>query len=172
MTVTENIELTPYTPPPAPFVELQQTVASRADAISPFVDQLMRFVKRFTMKVQDGNDPELDIEIAVREALANAIIHGNHGNPHKQVYVTCRCTMDGEVRVTVQDQGDGFVSLAIPDPTDPGRLLLPNGRGLYLMRTLMDEVSFEDPGNIVRMRKKLGAPIVWVNAVSTEQVKR
>ena len=97
----------------------------------------------------------MDIEMALREALANAVIHGNHEDPHKRIYVTCRCQMDGEVSITVRDEGDGFNSPAVPDPTDPHRRLLSNGRGIYLMRALMDEVFFEEHGNVVHMQKRL-----------------
>jgi serine/threonine-protein kinase RsbW len=98
---------------------------------------------------------EDEIEIALREALANAVIHGNHEEIGKRVYVTCRCSLDGEVLIVVRDEGEGFDSRAVPDPTDPQSLLLSHGRGLHLMRALMDEVSFEDNGTSVRMRKRL-----------------
>ena len=132
-----------------PFVELQQSLPSRVAIISPFVDQLMRFIARFRNK--DGS--ELNIETAVREALANAIVHGNQEDRRKRAYVTCRCTTDGEVSITVQDQGQGFDPDAVPDPTAPENRLLTQGRGIYLMRTLMDEVRFEQGGALVYMRK-------------------
>ena len=59
-------------------------------------------------------------------------MHGNRENPMKQVHITCRCSMDGEVFITVRDEGDGFNSLAGPDPTDPQNQLLTHGRGVYL----------------------------------------
>ena len=139
----------------APFVEWQHSLSSRVAAISPYVNRLMRFIKGFMNKLGAVDESELDIEIAVREALANAVIHGNHEDPYKRIYVTCRCQMDGEVSITVRDEGEGFDGPAVPDPTHPQRRLLSNGRGIYLMRALMDEVSFEEPGNTVHMRKKL-----------------
>jgi serine/threonine-protein kinase RsbW len=57
--------------------------------------------------------------------------------------------------ITVRDEGQGFDSRAVPDPTEAQRLLLPHGRGLHLMRALMDEVSFEENGTVVRMRKQM-----------------
>jgi len=62
---------------------------------------------------------EEDIETAVREALANAILHGNLENPRKRVYLTCSCTLDGDISITVRDEGQGF------DPyyTGPGFLV-------------------------------------------------
>ena len=95
------------------------------------------------------------IETALHEALANAVIHGNHENPEKQVSVTCRFSMDGEVSITIRDQGDGFDCQALNDPTDQQNLLATHGRGVYLMRALMDEVAFEETGNVVRVRKRV-----------------
>ena len=143
---------------PAHFVELRQSLASRAVDISPFVDQLMRFIKLFMAKLGIPKETEDEIEIAVLEALANAVIHGNGENPEKKVHLTCRCFMDGEVSIMVRDEGEGFDSQSVPDPTGPQGLLLTHGRGLHLMRTLMDEVSFEANGTVVRMRKRMKTP--------------
>jgi serine/threonine-protein kinase RsbW len=137
-----------------PFVEWQHSLPSRVAAISPYIDQLMRFIKRFMNKLGAVEGSEKDIEMAVHEALANAVIHGNHQDPRKRIYISCRCQLDGEVLITVRDEGNGFDGPAIPDPTDPDRRLLPNGRGIYLIRAFMDEVSFEEHGNVLHMRKK------------------
>jgi serine/threonine-protein kinase RsbW len=133
-----------------PFVELRQSLPSQIALISPFVDQLMRLIA----KCRDQEDSELEIEMALRESLANAMVHGNQEDPHKLVHVVCRCTRDGEVSLTVQDEGQGFDSNAVPDPTTPENLLVKHGRGIYLMKTLMDEVHFEQGGALVSMRKK------------------
>src|SRR6202046_3359076 len=98
-----------------PFVELRQTLPSQTAIISPFVDQLMHFIARF--RTPDGS--ELNIETALHEALANAIVHGNQEDPRKLVCVACRCTMDGEVSLSVQDEGQGFDTAAVLDPTTP-----------------------------------------------------
>ena len=86
----QALSLSPQTFRSVPLVELQQSLPSRVAVISPFVDQLMRFVAKY--RNQEGS--ELEIETALREALANAILHGNHEDPHKRVYVTCRCSTD------------------------------------------------------------------------------
>jgi serine/threonine-protein kinase RsbW len=131
------------------FVELRNTLSSDVEIVSPFVDQLMRFISRF--RVADENNVE--IELSLREALVNAIVHGNQEDPHKHVHVRCRCTADGEVSVTVEDEGNGFEPDAVPDPTSLDNRLRTDGRGIYLIRTLMDEVCFEHGGSVVRMRK-------------------
>ncbi|HEY4049236.1 MAG TPA: ATP-binding protein, partial [Acidobacteriaceae bacterium] len=135
----QALSLSPQTFQSVPFVELRQSLPSQVTLIPPFVDQLMRFIA----KCRNKEDSELEIETALREALANAILHGNQEDPHKRVYVTCRCTTDGEVSITVQDEGQGFDSNAVPDPTTPENRLVKHGRGIYLMKTLMDEVRFE-----------------------------
>jgi serine/threonine-protein kinase RsbW len=149
MAHTQSLSLLPRTVHSAPFVELRQSLPSKVAAISPYTEQLMRFILNF--RIADGS--EIDIEMALLEALANAVIHGNGDNSGKRVYVTCRCYLDGEVAITVQDEGKGFDSSAVLDPTVQENLLFTHGRGIYLMKTLMDEVSFEDGGSVVRMRK-------------------
>jgi len=155
MTTTNNVGRITSNSISAPFVELHQSLPSNAAAISSFVDQLMRFIRFFTEKGGTAKAAEEVIEIAIYEALANAVIHGNHENHAKQVHVACRCSMDGEVLISVRDEGEGFVNKVVPDPTEAQRLLLPRGRGLDLMKALMDEVSFEENGTVVRMRKHM-----------------
>jgi len=130
--------------------KLRQSLSSQVTAISPFVDQLIMFIRN--CRKTDGS--ELEIETAVREAISNAVIHGNHEDPCKRVQVMCQCNSDGEVRITVRDKGPGFKSDAVPDPTSPENRLSTHGRGIYLMRMLMDEVSFVKGDSVVRMRKK------------------
>jgi serine/threonine-protein kinase RsbW len=136
--------------PSSPFVELRYTLPSDVDIISPFVDQLMRFISMF--RRTDKNN--FEIELAVREAIANAIVHGNQQDPNKRVYVWCRCAADGDVSATVQDEGEGFDIETVPDPTASENLFRGSGRGVYLMRTLMDEVRFEQRGTVVHLRKR------------------
>ena len=149
MAHTQSLSLLPRNDHTVPFVELRQSFPSKVAAISPFVDQLIRFMLNFRMA--DGS--EIDIEMALREALANAVIHGNGDDSRKSVYVICRCYMDGEVSITVRDEGRGFDRDTVPDPTSVENLLFRYGRGIYLMKTVMDEVSFEEGGSVVRMRK-------------------
>jgi serine/threonine-protein kinase RsbW len=149
----QNVCPSPQTSRSVSFVELRQSLPTEIAIISPFVQQLMRFIARF--RNVDGS--ESDIETALHEALANAIVHGNQMDPHKLVYVACRCAADGEVSLTVQDEGSGFENGSVPDPTTADHRLLTHGRGIYLMRTLMDEVCFEQGGTVVYMRKSPNA---------------
>jgi serine/threonine-protein kinase RsbW len=149
MVHTQSLSFLPRNAHSVPFAELRQSLPSRVGAISPFADQLMRFILKF--RSADGT--EADIEMALHEALANAVIHGNRENFCKRIYVECRCYMDGEVSITVRDEGKGFDSSTVLDPTVLENLMFTHGRGIYLMKTLMDEVSFEEGGSVVRMRK-------------------
>src|SRR4029077_17807691 len=109
MSHTQSLSLLPRTAHSAPFVELRQSLPSRVAVVSPFVDQLMRFILNFRMA--DGS--EIDIEMALLEALANAVIHCHGSYSGSRVYVTCRCYMDGEVSITVRDEGKGFDSSTV-----------------------------------------------------------
>jgi serine/threonine-protein kinase RsbW len=98
---------------------------------------------------------EEEFEIALREALANAVVHGNHEDHQKQVYVSCRCGPD-EVSLVIRDEGQGYDIGELPDPTAPENISSSHGRGIYLMKNLMDEVRFERGGAVVYMRKSAG----------------
>ena len=134
--------------------EIKEVLPSQIIAISPFVERLVLVLKPFIEKSTAVVGAEEDIETAVREALANAIIHGNRQDPHKSVYVNIICK-DGEISITVRDEGQGFDASAVADPTAQEKLKLNHGRGIYLMRALMDEVSFDRNGTVVGMRKIL-----------------
>jgi len=130
-------------------VEFEYSLPSEVARVSPFVDDVMRSIDIFRLTT----DIQVDIEIALREALLNAIIHGNREDPHKHVYVTILCGTEGEVAITIRDEGAGFDSNSVLDPTAPEQVMSAHGRGIYLMRALMDEVSFEEGGTVVYMRK-------------------
>jgi serine/threonine-protein kinase RsbW len=130
------------------WVEL--SIRSVISAISPFVDKLMLLIKR----CQCAQGGEIEVEVSLREALANAVVHGNHEDPDKHVYVVCRCTPDGEVSIVVSDEGEGFNCTELPNPTAAEHLQSTHGRGIYLMTSLMDEVHFERGGSVVHMRKR------------------
>jgi serine/threonine-protein kinase RsbW len=95
------------------------------------------------------------IELAVREAVVNAIKHGNHYLADKQVDVEFLIGQD-VMTIYVRDRGEGFDTTSMHDPLDPERLLSPTGRGILWMRTFMDEVEYSahpEGGCVVRMRK-------------------
>jgi anti-sigma regulatory factor (Ser/Thr protein kinase) len=94
------------------------------------------------------------VELALQEAVANAIRHGCGGDPTKELQCAVTCDEAGEVVITVRDPGEGFDHTAVPDPLDPDNILKPSGRGIFLINGLMDDVHFSDGGREVHMRKK------------------
>jgi anti-sigma regulatory factor (Ser/Thr protein kinase) len=91
-----------------------------------------------------------NLRVALSEALSNAIVYGNQLDPAKRVDVRVEVG-NGSFAVHVRDEGAGFDPGSIPDPTLPDRIELPEGRGLFLIRQLMDQVSFNDRGNAICM---------------------
>ena len=140
-----------------PAVELRLSLARRAE-ISLVIDQLMRFIRTLIDGFHSEDGTDMDIELAVREGLANAVIHGNRENPKKRAHITCRCSLDGEVMFTIRDEGQGFDPETLPDPTEQNNVLRTHGRGVWLMRALMDEVTFQQNGTVLCMRKSLRTP--------------
>ena len=98
--------------------------------------------------------------MALREALANAIKHGNKLNPEKRVFVHLALQPGRELRIEVEDEGEGFNPAAVADPTAPDNLLRSSGRGVYYMRQFMDEVLFragERGGTCIELVKNLSS---------------
>ena len=97
------------------------------------------------------------VDVAVREALANAIKHGNEQNPSKQVQVDLE--VEGEdLVIRVEDEGVGFDPARLGDPLAPENLLRPNGRGIFYMKSFMDRIEYNPRpggGTIVTLRKKV-----------------
>jgi len=92
------------------------------------------------------------IKIALEEALVNAIKHGNRHDREKRIVIAYKASeVDFVMRIT--DEGDGFDSTNVPDPTTPQNLERPSGRGVLLMRRYMTEVKYNDRGNSVEMTK-------------------
>ncbi len=79
--------------------------------------------------------------VAVTEAVNNGIFHGNKSNPEKKISVVCHVNADA-LECRVRDEGKGFNPVNIPSPLDEKNLLNEHGRGIFLMRTLMDTVDF------------------------------
>lgn len=98
----------------------------------------------------EGPRLNLNLRVGVTEALANAMLYGNRCDPEKTVRI--EVSLDpARVVLNVIDQGSGFDPATVPDPTLPANLQRPGGRGLFLIRNLMDEVEFNESGNAVRL---------------------
>jgi serine/threonine-protein kinase RsbW len=134
-------------------LEIDFWMPSEVRAISPLVDRLMELIER--AKCVPG--AEFDVELTIREALGNAVLHGNQENPDKKVHIRCRCESGNEISIVVTDEGKGFDFLKILGnglTADPAN---SHGHGIQLMRAYMDDVRFEQGGSEVHMRKRLRA---------------
>jgi serine/threonine-protein kinase RsbW len=118
------------------FVTIEAWMPSEINVISPLMDQLMRLIEGSRCVVGG----EFAVELALREALNNAVVHGNAMDPHKLVKVHCRCESGKGVWLSVRDQGKGFDPSAVSDPLEPDSLKAEQGRGVYLMKWAMDQV--------------------------------
>jgi anti-sigma regulatory factor (Ser/Thr protein kinase) len=94
-----------------------------------------------------------EVQLAVQEALANAIHHGCKDDPSKQVQCCVSFDAKGELVIVVRDPGPGFDPAAVPNPLEENNLLKQSGRGVFLINQLMDTVEFTEEGRQVRMRK-------------------
>jgi serine/threonine-protein kinase RsbW len=130
-------------------LEIEALMPSDVKSISPLLDRVIRLIEESRCVAGE----ELAVELALREALNNAVVHGNQLDPGKLVQVYCRCELGKELSLVVRDQGIGFDPNRIPDPLALENLRAEHGRGILLMRTQMDEVSFERGGTEVHMHK-------------------
>lgn len=103
-----------------------------------------------------GEEAAFGIEMAVREAITNAMVHGNKEDETKTIEVTFNC-LEHALEIEVKDEGEGFDPAGVPDPTDPANILKTSGRGIFLMRSFMDDVEWSmrpEGGTTVRMVKR------------------
>lgn len=143
--------------------KLDVTIPANLNAISGVVDGVMQIARE--MKCAGGN--EYEVQLALSEALSNAIIHGCNNDPSKKVECCVACTESSEIVIVVRDPGEGFVPAAVPNPLAGENVHATHGRGIYLINQLMDEVSFERNGAEIRMSK---AATPSATAPSTSEV--
>ena len=124
---------------------------SELAAVLPVVEELIHFVRK--SDCVPGH--ERDVEVALRAALSNAVLHGNREDPAKQVHISCRCGPNNEVFIIIEDEGQGFDTTAVLYPAVVESSKSHNQRGIQLMRMWMDEVHFEHGGREVHMHKRL-----------------
>jgi len=129
-------------------------IASRFDML----DMVQTVLAHLSSLVGFDEDAAHYMSVAVRESVVNAIKHGNRGDENKRVALDFTLHPRA-LEVQVHDEGQGFDPLSIPDPSADENLLKADGRGIFFMRSFMDEVSYSFPlkgGTVVRMVKKLG----------------
>jgi serine/threonine-protein kinase RsbW len=125
------------------------SIPADVNVISDTVDEIVGFLRE--QGFAKGN--EFAIEISLREALANAVLHGCKNDRSKKIHCAVECRHNREVRIIVTDPGDGFDPDSIADPLHSDNLHNDHGRGVYLIRQLMDSVEYAQGGREVRMTK-------------------
>jgi serine/threonine-protein kinase RsbW len=112
--------------------------------------------ERLSTEAGLDEDERFHVAMAAREAAVNAILHGNEYDPAKQVTASFENTGEALV-ITVADQGKGMDPSCLPDPLAPENLLRGTGRGIFLIRSFMDEVHFRQlsPGTELTLVKHL-----------------
>jgi serine/threonine-protein kinase RsbW len=120
------------------------------------VGEVETAAERLTTEAGLDEDLRFHIVMAVREATVNAVLHGNEYDPKRQIEVTFENTGDDFI-FTIADEGRGFDPDHLPDPLAPENLLRGTGRGIFLIRSLMDEVHFRQlhPGTELKLVKHL-----------------
>lgn len=126
------------------------TIPGDVGAIAPAVDKIMANVRE--MGCASGK--EFEIELALTEALANAVIHGCEHDPGKDVQVCAGCDPGRGILIIVRDPGPGFDPSQVPSPVVGEQVYAEGGRGIYLINQLMDEVQFGRGGTEIWMLKR------------------
>jgi serine/threonine-protein kinase RsbW len=142
-----------HKPRPGAPLEVHTWLQSEIGLISPFADWLISLIAQ--SRCVRGK--EEFVELALRETMSNAMLHGNRMDARKLVHVRCCCESTKGVFIVVRDQGHGFDLNQVPDPVAIENLGAEHGRGIYLMKLAMDEVSFERGGTEVHIRKQSGS---------------
>jgi serine/threonine-protein kinase RsbW len=125
---------------------------SRIDTVATAAAAVAEFMGRSGI----SEDAAFGIDMAVREAVTNAVLHGNRQDDNKTVDIVLKSSPDA-VEISVHDQGPGFNPEEVPDPTANENILKASGRGIFFMRTFMDEVDWlirPEGGTTVRMLKR------------------
>jgi serine/threonine-protein kinase RsbW len=122
-----------------------EAVAEAAAAAADFVKQCGA-----------GEEAAFGVDMAIREAVTNAVVHGNQEDESRQVEITFSSS-GGELEIQIRDQGKGFDPASVADPTHPDNIMKTSGRGIFLIRSFMDDVQWTmrpEGGTILRMVKK------------------
>ena len=131
-------------------LKLSVTLSADRDAVDPVVRSVMDVVRE--MKCAPGHED--DIELALTEALANAVVHGAKNDPSKIIECDVACDEKQGILIIVRDPGTGFDPTKISNPCHGENIYASHGRGIYLINQLMDEVQFHKNGTEIHMLKR------------------
>jgi serine/threonine-protein kinase RsbW len=119
---------------------IRKKIFNSIPEILPEVEQFI--FKTIKSNIKINKEVQNQIELAVAEAAANSIIHGNQSNPHKKIKVEISFQKKN-IKISFQDEGNGFNPGEVPDPTKPENILKGSGRGIHIMKSLADEVIYK-----------------------------
>ena len=131
-------------------LKLKVSLAADKNAIDPVVQGIMNVVR----ETHCAEGKEDAIELALNEALANAVVHGAKGDPKKIVECDVACDETKGMLIVVRDPGSGFDPTAIPNPIVGQNIYSNHGRGIFLINELMDDVQFKNNGKEIHMLKR------------------
>ncbi len=137
----------------------EQRVSYTLDSTLETVDSAEQAATRIAADNGFDEDEVMQIAMAVREAAVNAVLHGNAYDPRKKVTLDFERTA-GDLVITIRDQGAGLDPNKIPDPLAPENLLKTSGRGIFLIRSFMDEVQIHpsQTGTEIKLVKHVHGP--------------
>lgn len=137
----------------------EQRVSYTLDSTLETVDSAEETASRIASEAGFGEEEIMQISMAVREAAINAVLHGNAYDPGKKVKVDFE-TVGQDLVITVRDQGKGLDLSKVPDPLAPENLLKTSGRGIFLIRSFMDEVQIKpsQTGTEIKLIKHVRGP--------------
>ena len=118
-------------------------------------DAVERVARHCDVGILSPRRLQFNLRTALAEALANAIVYGNQHDASKHVTVEITCRPDG-VRIVVADAGAGFDPSHVPDPTAPENIVREDGRGLFVLRQLVDRIEYNEQGNSVCLELRAG----------------
>ena len=149
--IGEVVDLLPHVfDPKRGLLRLNVKLAADREAVDPVVQSVMKMVRQ----IKCANGKEDAVELALSEALANAVIHGAKADSRKTVECDVACDENRGIVIVVRDPGKGFDPRHIPSPLVGQNVYAGNGRGIYLINQLMDHVEFHRNGAEIHMHKK------------------
>jgi serine/threonine-protein kinase RsbW len=131
-------------------LRLETTLTADGAAAEAFIERIMALVGE--LGCAPGREP--DVQLALEEALTNAIVHGCRRDPTKQIECRVLCDREHGMLIVVRDPGPGFDPAAVPSPLVGENLFATHGRGIFLINQMVDQVDFARGGTEIRMRVK------------------
>ncbi|MBF0593377.1 MAG: ATP-binding protein [Candidatus Omnitrophica bacterium] len=127
---------------------IDEKIPSRLNLVSGFIAAVVRKLENLKL----AEEVVFDLKLCLHEALVNAVKHGNKHHEHLTVHVLIKADHH-QLLMEVTDQGEGFDAAAIPNPTADENIMASHGRGIHLIKSMMDKVTFLNDGRTVRMLK-------------------